>query len=547
LAVHDLEKPIGRAWRRMRFQRFLGALVWCWGICLALVVVALGYEWLAHRPLPGPDWLPFAIAGGVGFIVAVLIAILTGPSRIDAAVAIDRAFHLHERLSTTLTLPPELRETPAGQALIADTIRHVADLDIGAEFGLRWPRRAWLPLIPGALALGLLWAPEWAQQIAKANRVSAELSKLDQEVVAKKATALSKKIAAERKELDKTKFPEAEKLLAEIERATKELAKAPPSQRDKALIELNKLSDAVKERQKQLGGSDQIKRQLQQLKEMSNEGPADQFAKELAKGDFQKAAQELKQLQQRLASGQMTEKEKQALQKQLGEMKKQLEKLATLEERKKQLEEARKNGGLSQKQYEQEMAKLQQQSKNLQQLQKLAQKLGEAQQQMGQGDMKKAAEALSMSQQQLQQMAQQLQEIEALDGALADLQDAKNGMNADGFNQLGENMASMNAMGNRPGNGNGLGRGRGFGDRPEAPDETALYNTKTKSQYGKGKAVLESFAPPIDYRKGVSIIDPKAEEEAARERAAEALTNQKIPKNIQKHIRGYYDQINKGK
>ena len=29
--------------------------------------------------------------------------------------------------------------------------------------------------------------------------------------------------------------------------------------------------------------------------------------------------------------------------------------------------------------------------------------------------------------------------------------------------------------------------------------------------------------------------------------SAEALTNQKIPRNVEKHIRGYFDQINKGR
>ena len=35
--------------------------------------------------------------------------------------------------------------------------------------------------------------------------------------------------------------------------------------------------------------------------------------------------------------------------------------------------------------------------------------------------------------------------------------------------------------------------------------------------------------------------------EAGTGSAADALSNQKIPKNVEKHIRAYYDQINKGK
>src|SRR5207237_1871338 len=187
--------------------------------------------------------------------------------------------------------------------------------------------------------------------------------------LAKQTQALSKKIASQRLAIDKEKFPEADKLLAQIQKKTDELTKAPPAAKDKLMVELNSLTDALKERQKQLGSPEQINRQLQQLKEMGSQGPADQFAKDLARGDFKKAAQELQKLQEKMQSGKLTEAEKKALKEQLAEMAKKLNALANLEQRKKQLEEARKNGGLSQQQYEREMQKLQEQAKGLKQLQ----------------------------------------------------------------------------------------------------------------------------------------------------------------------------------
>ncbi len=102
---------------------------------------------------------------------------------------------------------------------------------------------------------------------------------------------LTKKIASQRQAIDKEKFPEADKLLAKIEKKTDELTKAPPAAKDKLMVELNALTDALKERQKQLGSPEQVNRQLQQLKDMASQGPADQFAKDLARGDFKKAAE----------------------------------------------------------------------------------------------------------------------------------------------------------------------------------------------------------------------------------------------------------------
>ncbi len=543
--MHELEKPVARVFRRLRYQRFLTTLVWSCAIGLVIVAGVIGAEKLLGRNLPAPDWVAFAIAGAMAMLVAAGFAVFSGPSRLDAAVAIDRVFHLNERLSSALTLPEDLRETPAGLALIADTVRKLTDLDIAAEFGLRLPRRAWLVLIPAAACLLVLFAPPMARNIAQARTSESVNTK----ALAQQAQALSKKIASQRQAIDKEKFPEADKLLAQIQKKSDELGKAPPAAKDKLMVELNSLTDALKERQKQLGTPEQINRQLKQLKDMGQQGPADEFAKDLARGDFQKAAQELKKLQEKMQSGKLSEAEKKALKEQLGEMAKKLNALANMEQRKKQLEEARKNGGLSQQQYEREMEKLQEQAKGLKQLQQLANKMSQAQEAMQKGDMKKAAEAMGMSQQQLQEMAKQLEEMQALDSAMADLQDAKNSMPADMMNQLGDDLNSLGMkMGNRNrGNGNGMNRGRGQGDRPEAPDDTSTYGAKVQNQIVKGKAVVQGFTTPSKTVKGHTVIDIQGELDAATGSYAEALSNQKIPKNVEKHIRSYYDQLNKGR
>jgi len=547
--VKELDRPIGRVWRRMRLQRFLTATVWSLASALAVATVVLGVEKLGQVPVPGAAWWPFAIAGGLSLVVAGLIAGLTGPDRTDAAVALDRAFGLNERLSTALTLPEAIRQTSAGRALIADAIRHVADLDVADRFGLAIPRRAWLPIVPVLLAGVVMLVPEWSQR-AGVRAQASSTPQADKKVVTKQSETLGRKMAEQRKQMDKQKFAEAERLLAEVEKTANDLAKAPPAQKDKAMMALNKLTDALKDRQKQLGSPEQVNRQLQQLKEMASNGPADDFNKALSKGDFEKAAKELKQIKEKLAQGKMTEKDKEALKQQINEMSQQLQKLANLDQRKKQLEEAKKNGGLSKEQFDKEMAKLNDQAKNLEKLQKMANQLAKAGEEMAKGDTKKAAEALGMSEQQLQKMAQELQELQSLEGAMADLQDAKNGMNGegqDGMNQFGDGFNQLGQNSNRRNKGDGQGsRGIGDGARPEAPDNTAAYNTRSKNQYTKGAAVVEGTAPPTTQSKGLSTITIQGEIETNSGSAADALTNQKVPKSVEKHIRGYFDQINKG-
>jgi hypothetical protein len=541
--MRELETPVARVFRRLRYQRFLSTLVWSLAIALAIVAGIIAGEKLLNRAVPGPEWMPFAVAGALAVVIATGCAIVSGASRLDAAVAIDRVFHLNERVSSAWTLPADLRETPAGRAVIGDAALKLAGLDVAAEFGLRLPRRAWILLIPATAAVMLLFAPAWVPSSVQAMTKEA----VDTKALTQQAEALTKKIASQRQTLDKQKFPEADKLLATIAKKTDELAKAPPAAKDKLMVELNALTDALKDRQKQLGSPEQVNRQLKQLKELGSQGPADQFAKDLARGNFEKAASELKRLQEKLASGKMSEAEKKALKDQLNEMAKKIHELANLEQRKKQLEEARKNGGITQQQYEREMQKLQEQSKGLAQLKQLANQLSKAQQALEKGDSQKAAQAMGMTHQQLAEMAKQLEEMQSLDAAMAEVQDAKSGMSGDGMNQLGDDLNRLGLnFGMRRGNGNGMRRGRGEGDRPEAPDETALYTTKVQQQLKKGRAVLQGFTTPGKTVKGESVIDIQGEIEAGTSAAADALSNQKIPRNIEKHVRAYYDQLNKG-
>jgi hypothetical protein len=545
--VSDFERVIGRVWRRMRAQRFLSALVWCLAVGLFAAAVALGVDKLPGVRMPVEGWVPFAAAGSLAVVVAALIALLTGPSRLDAAIAIDRAFHLNDRLGTVLGLPEDLRETAAGRALMADTRKQLEAVDVRTQFGLKLPRRAWVTVIPALLAVGLLFVPEFTTKKAQAEELKAELNA---EEVSKQAKALNKRIAETKKKLEESDALESTKLLAQIEKAAEELAKAAPKEKERALVEMNKLTDALKERQKQVGDMDQISKKLQQLKEMSSEGPADEFAKDLAKGDFQKAASEIQKLKDQLAKGKMSEEGKKQLQEQLSEMKKQLEQLANLEERKKQLEEAKKAGAISQEQFDQKMAALNDQAEDLKKLQQLADKLANAQQQMSQGDMQKAAQALGTTQEQLEQMASEMAEMENLDMAMADLQAAKDGMTGgEGLNQIGDRLGGMNGMGQGMGQGNnngqGLGQGRGAGDRPIAPDSTSAYNTKVAQQLGKGKAIQEGFGPPGGQTIGESVIEAQAEMEAGGGVTAEALTNQKVPATIKKHVLGYFDEFRK--
>ena len=191
---------------------------------------------------------------------------------------------------------------------------------------------------------------------------------------------------------------------------------------------MNSLQDALKERREKLGSTEQLQKQLEKMKLSADKGPADKFQQALKQGDFKKAIDELNKITEQLKNGHMTPEEKKQLEKQLAQMKEQLQKMANMEERKKQLEEQLKKAGMPQEQIQQELAKLDAQAQEMQKMQELAEKIGEMQQALAKQDMEKALEALEMSKADLQKMMNDLKELEMLNEAMNELQDMKNAM-----------------------------------------------------------------------------------------------------------------------
>ena len=300
-------------------------------------------------------------------------------------MALDRAFGLNERLSTALTLPEDLRETPAGRALIADAIRHVADLDVADRFGLSIPRRAWVPIIPALLAGVILLVPEWSQAELGGNARASATPEDDKQVVTKQTETLGKKMAEQRKADGQ----------AEVRRGRE----APGRGRE----DRQRPGQGPARREGQgHDGPEQADRRPQGPPEAARLARAGQPPAPAAQGHGQQRPG--RRLRQGPRQGRLREG-RQGAQAAQGEARlrqddregeggpqaagrrdgQQLQKLANLDQRKKQLEEAKKNGGLSKEQFDKEMAKLNDQAKNLEKLQKMASQLAKAERGDGQG------------------------------------------------------------------------------------------------------------------------------------------------------------------
>lgn len=351
-----------------------------------------------------------------------------------------------------------------------------------------------------------------------------------------KATATVRRQLADRREQAKKEgLKDAEQLFQKLESGVKELNNEPV--KEKAMAKINDLSRMLADRRQQIGGTDKVKEQLDQLKNIDH-GPADKFAKALSRGDLKKAADELKKLKEQLENGKMSQQQKDELAKQIDQMKNQLEKQAkanqaTQQDLQKRIQQLRQAGQMQQaNQLEEQLAKLAAQMPQMQKLQDLAKKMGQCSKCLKQGKAGDAAKALAQMQADMQG---QLQEMEMLNDAEKELAEAKDQMCCKNCGGAGDE----ECLGPP---GNGLGRGKGIGARPERKTNTAMYDSKVKQKTGKGTAVVVNMTDGPNV-KGDVQQQIQEQVEATKHGSTDPLTGRHMPRKHGEHAKEYFDGL----
>ncbi len=343
--MDELRKQVLRAHRRLSCQRFLTVLSWSLFSTLLVAAVAIAVPKLWALPLDvewwNIGWLTGAIA--VGGMIATIVAIVRRRSPLEAAIEIDRRFGLKERVSSTFALNEAELATTAGQALVEDAARRVAQIDVHEQFAVRGRWTSLLPLAPAMLALLLIFVPNAILKPTESNAASLDVKKQIQN----STEALQKKWGEQRKKAEE-KDLEAAKLFSELEKGIGDLHKIEDVDKKKALVKLNDLAEEIKKRRNEFGDTSKLQKQLNQLKNLKP-GPAKDLAKAMRDGDFSKAVSEIKTLKNQLATGQMSDKDREALADQLQQMADKLQQQVAAQEMakealQKQIEQAKNEG-----------------------------------------------------------------------------------------------------------------------------------------------------------------------------------------------------------
>ena len=555
--MNRIESKVQNARRRMIFGRFGQALCISLFVALVLATIAIAVPALRVVDVDYKTWV-YAWGGGstvVAFLIAGAYALMTAPTTESVAAEVDHRFGLRERLSSSMMLGDDERDTAFGMALNADADKRADQLEVADQFALKPNKLGWLPIaiLPVLATVLALVEPMTSADEDLANKPNA----LEVKQVKTVATQLKKRIQQQRRKAESEGLKEAKEMYEKMEADLDKISKRPSMNKKDAMIAMNDMKKKLEERRDQLGSSEQMQRALSQMKGIES-GPGEKVAKSIAKGNFAEAEKSVKQLAAKMRDGKMSPKEKEQLKKQVEQMKDALKKAVQEHEQKKQelkekIEQARKEGrGNDAAKMQQQLNQMQQKDSQMQKMGQMAEAMSQAAEAMKQGNGEQAADAMEQMADQLGEMGEEMSELEDLESAMDQLSQSKNQMRCEkcgggGCQQCqggGMNQGFGQGQG-QEGQGFGMGRGNGSGDRPEQEEDTNTYETQVRGDVKKGRAIIAGFADGAN-RKGVSREDVKHAIESAISDESDPTENQTLPRTEREHAQQYFDQLREG-
>jgi chemotaxis protein histidine kinase CheA len=552
--MEEIRKQVSRARWRMILQQFLGIVTWSLFMGLAATVIAIAVPKIWVLPVDSQMWLWGWTGGalGIGLLFAAGYTYAVRRKPLEAAIEIDRRFGLKERVSSTLSLAPTELESEAGRALMDDAVRRVSRIDVREQFRLSGNWRALLPLVPAILLFVVAFLVPNA--VPRKNASANEKAIATAEQMKKVSEELRKKIEQKKKEAEEKGLKEAEfEAIKKFQEGLEKLQAKDNLDKKNTLIKINELTKELEKRRDQLGGADEMKKQFEQMKNVER-GPADKLAKAIKEGEFQKALEEMKKLQEDLAKGDLTQEQKEKLAEQLEQMKQKLEQAAAAHEQakkdleqqiKKKQQEGDKEGAAK---MQQQLDKMNQKNQRLDKMQEMASKLGQCSKCLKEGDGDGAKAQLDQIGKELKEMQKEMEEMKAIDDVMNEVAQAKNAIGKDGDgDQMNGDQFNPDGDGDMRNGGNGLGPGdRGYGARPYQEVDTANYDSQVRGKPKKGEAVRAGDADGPNVA-GATKEEVKQAILSSVSKDSDALLDDKLPRAERDHAREYFKRVRGGK
>jgi len=488
--------------------------------------------------------------GGVVAALVFLLWLLRQPSRMQTSLLLDERLKLHERFSTTLALANS--KEPFANAARTEAHETARRVNLQGHFPIR-PSRCWLYVISTwVIAAALVLFMPQKDLLGLFRRRQQEEKRAEQiqqaEVDVKEATDMVRQVV---KRLDAGLAEELGKLGQLPEDAK------PTEIKREAIRKLGDLSDRIQKMQTgvQLDSVNLMQQMFKQLR-----GSADVFSQKLrqalAKGDFAQASNLLNQMQKQLMEGKLSEEQQKALSEQFKELAKQLQELARRNaELEKELEKQGLDKRLAKLSEKQLREALQKQGLSAEKVEELLQKAAACRMAcsrcagLGQGMAACGAGGGGLSGDELAAVMEQLDGLEAMkqqlllsQATLAEINRAIACLGQGMCKGLGGQGPFMEGLSEKFGAGTG-GPGRGYGPRSTDQDgETSTKKTRVEGKSEQGPVIASWYFKGTQI-KGEARRDFSEVIQAGRDSAAEAISENQIPRKYEEAVKKYFSQL----
>ncbi len=541
--------------RKLRIARlFMAADVFLRQAALVVTVAGLFalVGILSQRLVAAPVVVPW-VCWVLGLCAAATIAYrwwTRRPSQMDAALAIDTRLGLRERFSTAISLADV--DNQFARASVQEAHMRAADIQLKPHFPIR-PSKAWaygLTIWIAVVAV-FVFVPSMDLLGSDAERETRKSAKDKQQKAASDAKKAVASVKAVVSQLGDDSLTEQ---AGDIAKAL-DLLK-PSDLRRQVIRKLGDLSRSVNDhsRRKGFGAKDNFNSKMRKLRS----GKGDQARKminALARGDYKTAAAEARKLAEKLAGGKLTKAEREALAKQLQALAKQLDKISKDQKElsdtlakaglskdaakmgDSQLRKALREQGLS----EEKINKIMDKVRDAQRASEMCEKLGDAAADCAKDGDDVSPEDLEGLADQLSRLEGMVQDMEIAQAALDEIARAADSMGEEDEDDMEAEGGDGDGDGN--GNGDGMGRGRGLGARPTGdPEDTSSERKRVKNARKAGPAIA-SWEFRGRHAKGQASRELKIVVTAAKEQAADAIGDNRIPRRYEASVKKYFSQL----
>jgi hypothetical protein len=546
--MNEIRNVLKTAASRLNVSAFLDRLHW-----VAIVAAGIALALMIADRVPAQAFVPWLWVGPALAGLAAVIAIVWWRQRRateqHVAVVVDERLDLREKLSTALCVLG--RDDAFAQAAIEDAVNAARDPRtqelVRRRFKVEPPRLWWISPL---LILCAMLTSIVPQMDLFRKDAPAQSDILQAKMQAEEAVDAIVNTIKQSPELEK----ELSAMIGEMSREGTDPNAPFKKPEDIKRDALKKATDIQKKLEEITNGekgktAEAMEQALNQLQKPQEDGDAKELADALAKGDFAKAQEAIKDLMAKAEKGQLSPEEKKAAAEALENIAKQLEEMAKQQEK---LQDALKQAGLD--------PNLANNPQAMQQAIQNAQNLNEQQKQ----ELKQMAQAQAAAAQMCQGMAgacqnmaaglngqqgkagqgqaqagQMLGEMEALQQLLQQAKMAQ-GQCQGACQGLGQGLA----MGNKQGMGMGQrGQGRG-GKAPIAPTPTGTKETKADVNTVEGDIIAKTLFEGQQVR-GESKAKLVAVVEEARQGFDEGQQDEATHRKYQEAQQHYFGELEK--